>query len=134
MSVCQYLASEVHKPLTPPQTTPTPSLPISGGSKSKPKKNHSSGVAPPSQPSTNKATATSKTRVKPAPELPPPSPLVSQIMEMGFPRHHIEKAIEVSDVLFLEKRFERGTKGDLRRVSFFGLNNAKMHWSVLCKS
>ncbi|CAI8025927.1 E3 ubiquitin-protein ligase HERC2, partial [Geodia barretti] len=96
VSVCQYLASEVHKPLTPPQTTPTPSLPISGGSKSKPKKNHSSGVAPPSQPSTNKATATSKTRVKPAPELPPPSPLVSQIMEMGFPRHHIEKAIEVT--------------------------------------
>ena len=119
MSVCQYLASEVHKPLTPPQTTPTPSSPVSGSSKSKPKKNQSSGEA--SQPSTNKATATSKTRVKPAPELPPPSPLISQIMEMGFPRHHIEKAIEVSYVSFLEKKFERGTKGDLRRVSFFGV-------------
>ena len=103
VSVCQYLASEVHKPLTPPQATPTPpsaAVASSGSSKPKSKRSHTSGT--PSQPSAGKAAATSnKARAKSAPELPPPSPLVSQIMEMGFPRHHIEKAIEVDD--FVER-------------------------------
>ena len=92
VSVCQYLASEVHKPLTPPTTTPpASSSSSSGSSKSKQKKNHVS----PAQLPVNKATPPSKAKAKPAQELPPPSPLVSQIMEMGFPRKHIEKAVEV---------------------------------------
>ena len=92
MSVCQYLASEVHKPLTPPMTTPTPSP------SSKPK---SKKTATPAQPPVNTATPPSKAKAKPAPELPPPSTLVSQIMEMGFPRQHIEKAIEVHGCFYV---------------------------------
>lgn len=78
MSVCQYLASEVHKPLAAPEVEPKP----------KPKKK-----APPP-----KKTAPQQSKPKqPAapPEPPSPAPVVKQIMEMGFPRRHIEYAVQV---------------------------------------
>lgn len=30
------------------------------------------------------------------PAVPPPTPVVTQIMEMGFPRRHVEYAMQVS--------------------------------------
>ena len=100
MSVCQYLASEVHKPqalpvATPPNPIASSSISSANGSKAKQKKKT---VAVATQPPASKASPPTKSKAKPAAELPPPSSLVSQIMEMGFPRKHIEKAIEVSYV------------------------------------
>ena len=72
ISVCQYLAAEVHQPEVP--ATP---------------KKHAS--------SKKKTTHTVKKPV-PKPSMPqatPPSPIVTQLMEMGFPRRNIEYAIEV---------------------------------------
>ena len=102
VSVCQYLASEVHKPQDLPMATPptsiatgsTSSTSSANGSKAKQKKKTVTVAQPPA----SKATPPTKSKAKPAAELPPPSSLVSQIMEMGFPRKHIEKAIEVSYV------------------------------------
>lgn len=75
MSICQYLASEVHEPHTnepkhreiPRKLTPAKKLPVT--------------VTPPT----------------PAvPDTPPPSRIVVQLMEMGFPRRRIEYAVQVS--------------------------------------
>ena len=87
MSVCQYLASEVHSPLAIATTDeeeeeeeddqPASKVPALR-KKSPPEKK----AAPPPKPKST--------------ELPPPSSTVSQIMEMGFPRRHIEYAMQVS--------------------------------------
>ena len=82
MSVCQYLASEVHKPLratTAAQETV----------QKKPHTPKKQNVVPP-VPAPTKPVALS---------LPPPAPIVSQVMEMGFTRRHVEYAIQVSEPL-----------------------------------
>ena len=83
VSVCQFLASEVHKPLKVDQT-PQPKLP-------KKKPHHPSGSTSPTT-TTSKKTAP---QPKPVKSTDPPPPVVSQIMEMGFPRRHIEYAMQV---------------------------------------
>ncbi len=90
--MCQFLASEVHKPVLsiPEEEDPLPD------SKAPPKKKV---VA--SKPAPQSAAATVLSRPAPTPRQPklptppPPSSVVSQIMEMGFPRRHVEYAIQV---------------------------------------
>lgn len=74
MSICQYLAMEVHKPLND---------------------------APKHKVTRSKKPIVRKSFVPTVNSLPtislpqPPSRIVSQIMEMGFPRRRIEYAIQV---------------------------------------
>ena len=106
VSVCQYLVSEVHKPVlaipnsevataepaakvikrraTKKIVNITPSAPA-------PSSSSSSSSSQPQQP----ASTTSTT--------PAPTPLVSQIMEMGFPRRHIEYAMQTTQSSNLER-------------------------------
>lgn len=76
--MCQYLASEVHKPLRAAEAG-------QGAAAQKkvytPKKQNVVPAPPPSKPVT--------------PAVPPPAPLVSQVMEMGFSRRHVEYAVQV---------------------------------------
>ena len=76
MSVCQFLASEVHKPSS---TEPAP-----------PKAVAKKGKTP-----VKKPIAAKPAKAHPA-EPPTPAPIVSTIMEMGFSRKKIEHAMKVS--------------------------------------
>lgn len=75
VSVCQFLASEVHKP-----STAEPIPPVEATKKEKVTVKKPSAAKP----------------VKPRPAEPPaPPPIVTTIMEMGFSRKKIEYAVKV---------------------------------------
>ena len=80
VSICQYLASEVHSPQANEATQ-----------KKQPRKVSTSAKKPLSIQSASSPVVTPT-----VPEPPPPSRIVSQIMEMGFQRRRIEYAIQVS--------------------------------------
>lgn len=80
MSVCQYLSSEVHKPLKAVES-------LQGTVQKRAHTPKKQNVAPP--------TPLAPPPKPVAPSLPPPTPLVSQVMEMGFTRRHVEYAIQV---------------------------------------
>lgn len=87
VSICQYLAAEVHSPQTNEATE-----------KKQPRKASVARKPPPSQ--SNTPTTTAGTVALPVPDPPPPSRIVSQIMEMGFQRRRIEYAIQVSHLFY----------------------------------
>ena len=89
--VCQHLASIVHQP----QDTAISKSPLPGRSKQKKKNAATSGSGTKKPVKATPPAAAVTAKPKPAAELPPPSPLVALIMEMGFLRKHIERAIEV---------------------------------------
>ena len=83
--MCQYLASEVHRPIL---AVPSPEAKA-------PKKR----VSVMKKPATASATGSSTPPVKHTPKVvepAPPTPLVSQLMEMGFPRKNIEHAVRTT--------------------------------------
>lgn len=89
--MCQYLASEVHKPFIeiPAATVKETEDPRAARKKVPPSKKASkltmgSGPQHKASPSATK------------PDLPPPTPVVSQLMEMGFNRRYIEYAIQTT--------------------------------------
>lgn len=92
--MCQYLASEVHKPFIEqitPATKPEEAKAIHSKKKPPPPKKTTplSQAAPPTQkPTTKPAAAT-----PPQPKLPP---VVSQLMEMGFEQRYIEFAMHIT--------------------------------------
>ena len=102
VSVCQYLASEVHKPLME-SVFPATSAAASGedskpSSRKRPPastKKTAANLAPHVQatpsPAATEKRATEKAR---AMALSPPTPVVAQLMEMGFARSFIEYAIK----------------------------------------
>ena len=90
MSICQYLASEVHKPFIDNTTAAVAKEPeVSKAVKKKsPPSKKASKLAPGAGQKTAPVTA--------KPDLPPPTPVVSQLMEMGFNRRYIEYAIQTT--------------------------------------
>ena len=90
VSVCQYLASEVHKPTQPEALSDDESI----SKQPAHKKKSSMPTRPVPVATTNKKEAATKAKVK-AEEPPPVNPVVTQIMEMGFPQRHIEHAMQV---------------------------------------
>ena len=88
MSVCQYLASEVHKPLVAEEEVQHVQEEVKLPKKRPPpaKKVNVSIPTPLAKPPVEKVKQV----------LPPPSPVVSQLMEMGFERRVIEYAVKVT--------------------------------------
>ena len=97
MSVCQYLVSEVHKPVLS-----TPSSEVGIVDIARKKKVTKKATVP--VPTRSTAAPPSAPSQPPQPSPPPaPTPLVSQIMEMGFPRRHIEYAMQTTQSTNLER-------------------------------
>ena len=91
VSMCQYLASEVHSPHTETSQATAKEAEESNDTKKKlppTKKVSKPFPSPGTQPKAPTAVAPAK--------LPPPSPVVSQLMEMGFDRRYIEYAIQTT--------------------------------------
>ena len=99
VSVCQYLVSEVHKPvLTTHESEAGPATePAKAATKKKAAKKAAVTI-----PSVAAPTPAPSRPQQPAPSAPP-TPLVSQIMEMGFPRRHIEYAMQTTQSSNLER-------------------------------
>ena len=98
VSVCQYLASEVHKPVVAvheaEQAQAAAASPIR--TTAAPKKKTAAKKAPPSiDPALTKPAKPSEPK--------PPTPVVKQIMEMGFPRRHVEYAMQTTQSDSLER-------------------------------
>lgn len=101
MSVCQYLVSEVHKPVL---TSPEGEAGTAEPAKAIRKRTAKKVAAPsPSVPPSTSAAASTPSQPKPPAPPPAPTPLVSQIMEMGFPRRHIEYAMQTTQSNNLER-------------------------------
>ena len=103
MSVCQYIASEVHKPVLS-----TASDNHFYEAKPAKKKAATKKTAAAATPAPNTGAKAAPAKAKPAavqqpstPTVDPPAPIVSQIMEMGFPRRHIEFAMQVNITVIL---------------------------------
>jgi len=91
--MCQYLASEVHSPhAETSQATATEAEESKDAKKKLPPTKKVSKSIP--SPGTQQKAPTAAA-VAPA-KLPPPSPVVSQLMEMGFDRRYIEYAIQTT--------------------------------------
>ena len=109
VSVCQYLVSEVHKPvLTIPDAgvaTPDPAAKIVKRRTTKKVANTTTPSALAPAPSSSSSSSSSQAQKPPASTTatPAPGPLVSQIMEMGFPRRHIEYAMQTTQSNNLER-------------------------------
>ena len=94
--MCQYLASEVHKPLLG-EAGQKPAQTQQGAEATRPlvtKKRSQASIKKPSTPATPSPAKAAP--VKPLPAATPPSPVVMQLMEMGFQQRFIEYAIKMT--------------------------------------
>ena len=107
VSVCQYLVSEVHKPvLAIPDSevaTPEPVTKVVKRRVTKKLANTTPSVAAPASSSSSSSSSSTQPQQPSSSTTPAPTPLVSQIMEMGFPRRHIEYAMQTTQSSNLER-------------------------------
>ena len=101
--MCQYLVSEVHKPvLAIPDSEVATAEPTAKVIKRRATKKLA--ITTPSAPAPSSSSSSSSSQPqKPVSTIPAPTPLVSQIMEMGFPRRHIEYAMQTTQSSNLER-------------------------------
>ncbi len=95
VSVCQFLASEVHKPVhSTPEEEEEEEEPSPESKAPKKKLTVKRAMTADPVAAVLSRSVSAPQRAQP-PTIPPPSPVVTQIMEMGFPRRHVEYAMQV---------------------------------------